>query len=92
MQSERAPNAGCSITERDKGFDAVDKKQDQDLPPPVISGSPEKGLEHKLRRNPEDPDAKADVGSDESMDASDPSAAAQPGTDTEPVPSSQFPE
>ena len=33
-----------------------------------------------------------DVGSDESMDASDPSAAAQPGQTDEPVPSSGFPE
>jgi len=41
---------------------------------------------------PEDQDAKADVGSDESMDASDPSSATQPGTKDEPVPSSGFPE
>ena len=75
-----------------EGFETVDKKQDQDLPPPVISGAPEKELEQKLKRHPEDSDAKADVGSDQSMDASDPSAAAQPGTDAEPVPSSQFPE
>jgi hypothetical protein len=32
------------------------------------------------------------VGSDESMDASDPSAAAQPGQDDDPVPSSGFPD
>jgi len=70
----------------------VDKKLDQALPPPVISNAPEKELEQKLTRHPDDPDAKADVGSDESMDASDPSAAAQPGCDAEPVPSSQFPE
>lgn len=61
-------------------------------PPPVLSGSPDRELEKRLRDNPEDCDAKADVGSDESMDASDPSAAAQPGTGDEPVPSSGFPE
>lgn len=60
-------------------------------PPAVLSGAPEKELELKLKKHPEDLDAKADVGSDESMDASDPSAATQPGGN-EPVPSSGFPE
>ena len=61
-------------------------------PPPVISSEPEADLEKKLKRNPEDLDAKVDVGSDESMDASDPSAASQPGQKDDPVPSSGFPE
>lgn len=61
-------------------------------PPPVISAPPERELEHKLKRDPNDLDAKVDVGSDESMDASDPPAAAQPGCSDEPVPSSGFPE
>ena len=61
-------------------------------PPPVISAPPERELERKLKRNPDDPDAKADVGSDESMDASDPSSATQPGQIDEPAPSSGFPE
>jgi hypothetical protein len=61
-------------------------------PPPVVSGDPNADLERKLKRNPEDDDAKVDVGSDESMDASDPPAAAQPGQKDEPVPSSTFPE
>ena len=60
-------------------------------PPPVPQGEPERELELKLKKHPEDLDAKADVGSDESMDASDPSAATQPGCDG-PVPSSGFPE
>lgn len=67
-----------------------DKKQES--PPPVLSGAPERELERKLKRNPEDLDAKVDVGSDESMDASDPPAATQPGQKDEPVPSSGFPE
>jgi len=54
-------------------------------------GPPERELELKLKKHPEDLDAKADVGSDESMDASDPSAATQPGGN-EPAPSSGFPE
>jgi hypothetical protein len=66
-----------------------DKKQ---APPPVISAPPERELERKLKRHPDDEDLKADVGSDESMDASDPSSAAQPGQKDEPVPSSGFPE
>ena len=67
------------------------KQKDGDAPPAVISRPPEKELELKLKKNPEDLDAKADVGSDESMDASDPSAATQPGGN-EPAPSSGFPE
>jgi hypothetical protein len=67
-----------------------DKKEPP--PPPVLSKPPERELERKLKRHPNDPDAKADVGSDESMDASDPTAAAQPGSSDEPVPSSGFPE
>lgn len=61
-------------------------------PPPTISREPEQELERKLKRHPEDQDAKVDVGSDESMDASDPPAASQPGQKDEPVPSSGFPE
>ena len=59
--------------------------------PPTLSGDPERELELKLKKNPDDKQAKADVGSDQSMDASDPSSATQPGGN-EPVPSSQFPE
>jgi hypothetical protein len=61
-------------------------------PPQVHSGEPERELEHKLKREPHNLDAKVDVGSDESMDASDPPAAAQPGQNDEPVPSSGFPD
>ena len=67
------------------------KEKHQGAPPAVINAPPQRELERKLKSNPHDPDAKADVGSDESMDASDPSSAAQPGSD-EPVPSSGFPE
>jgi len=67
-------------------------KDNDKPPPPVISNDPEAELEKRLKREPENLDAKADVGSDESMDASDPPAAAQPGQKDEPVPSSGFPE
>ena len=69
-----------------------DGKDSGSAPPPVISAPPERELERKLKRKPDDLDAKADVGSDESMDASDPIAAAQPGSSDEPAPSSGFPE
>jgi hypothetical protein len=74
--------------------DSADDKQSKDKapPPPTFSAPPERGLERKLKRNPDDLDAKADVGSDESMDASDPSSATQPGQDDHPAPSSGFPE
>ncbi len=61
------------------------------VPAAAQSGAPERELELKLNKHPEDLDAKADVGSDESMDASDPSSATQPGGN-EPAPSSGFPE
>lgn len=58
---------------------------------PTLQGEPDRELELKLKKNPQDADLKADVGSDESMDASDPSSATQPGGN-EPAPSSGFPE
>jgi hypothetical protein len=67
-------------------------EQNKGVPPAVHSGEPEQELEKELRENPHDLDKKVDVGSDESMDASDPPAAAQPGQSDEPVPSSGFPE
>ncbi|MCL6678426.1 hypothetical protein LZ519_03725 [Sphingomonas sp. RG327] len=60
-------------------------------PPAVQSAAPERELERKLRENPHDCDAKVDVGSDESMDASDPPSVVQP-EHSEPVPSSTFDE
>lgn len=72
----------------DQARDSKDRKSK----PAVEQQPPEKELENQLRAKPEDLDAKVDVGSDESMDASDPIAAAQPGQNDEPVPSSSFPE
>jgi hypothetical protein len=60
--------------------------------PAAPHAAPEQELEQELKKHPHDLDKKVDVGSDESMDASDPSAAAQPGQTDEPVPSSGFPE
>jgi len=72
--------------------DAAVNDVKKDKPPPaVFSAPPERDLEQKLKRNPDDADLKADVGSDESMDASDPPSAAQPNGG-EPAPSSGFPE
>ena len=65
--------------------------KDAGTPPQVQPAPPERELELKLKKHPEDLDAKADVGSDGSMDASDPSSATQPGGN-EPAPSSSFPE
>ena len=64
----------------------------KDAPAPTFSRPPERELERKLKHNPDDQDAKVDVGSDESMDASDPVSAAHPGNSDEPAPSSGFPE
>ena len=67
------------------------KDKDVEAPPPVIADPPDRALERKLKLNPKDKDAKADVGSDQSMDASDPSSAVHPGSSDEPAPSSGFP-
>lgn len=69
----------------------MDEQQGVDAPPAILSGDPEQELEQKLRRDPGNEDAKVDVGSDESMDASDPPSSSQPGCASEPVPSSGFP-
>ena len=53
--------------------------QDNSPPEPTMSGAPDRELELKLKKNPDDDDAKVDVGSDESMDASDPVAVTAPG-------------
>ena len=67
-------------------------KDREKVPPPVISRPPEQETEQRVKRNPDDEDAKVDLGSDESMDASDPPAAAQPGSGNDPAPSSGFPD
>lgn len=66
--------------------------KDKPAKPAAPRAAPEKELEQDLKKHPQDLDKKVDVGSDESMDASDPSAAVQPGQSDEPVPSSGFPE
>ena len=81
------------MTSDSKNQDKQNQNNDNQpvTPPATHSGAPNRELEIKVKRNPEDKDAKADLGSDESMDASDPSSATQP-TSPEPVPSSSFPE
>lgn len=49
----------------------------------------DRSLRQRLRDDPDDFDAKIDVGSDESMDASDPPSTSAPGRD-QPMPSSGF--
>lgn len=47
-------------------------------------------IDERLKARPEDVDAQLDEALDESMDASDPPAATQPGTSSDPAPSSGF--
>ncbi len=68
-----------------------EKDRAAEAPPPTLSGAPDRELELKVKKHPDDKDAKVDLGSDESMDASDPISTTQPGTD-KPAPSSGFPE
>ena len=60
-------------------------------PPATQQAPPERELELRLKKHPDNKNAQVDVGSDESMDASDPISATSPGGN-EPVPSSSFPE
>ena len=93
MEGDGTPRSVRSFSRPDEGATTVDGKKQDEIPPQVFTRGPERELEEELRRNPDDPDARADVGSDESMDASDPSSATQPGCpDDEPAPSSGFPE
>jgi hypothetical protein len=71
---------------------ADQKKSDEKIRPPTQPADPDRAIELKVKKHPEDKDAKVDLGSDESMDASDPSSATQPGSSSEPAPSSGFPE
>ena len=66
-------------------------EEDEQAPPLTLSGEPDRELELKVKKHPDDDDAKVDLGSDESMDASDPISTTQPGKD-KPAPSSGFPE
>jgi hypothetical protein len=68
-----------------------EKSEVKTAPPATLSGAPDRELELKVKKHPDDDDAKVDLGSDESMDASDPISTTQPGKD-EPAPSSGFPE
>lgn len=73
----------------------TDRKKDNlaaKEPPPTLQGDPDAELELKVKKHPEDEDAKVDLGSDESMDASDPISTTQPGSSDKPAPSSGFPE
>ena len=69
----------------------TDRETDEKIPPPTLPGDPDRELELKVKKHPEDEDAKVDLGSDESMDASDPISTTQPGS-SEPAPSSGFPD
>jgi hypothetical protein len=87
---EEQANRAAVVTSKPKFFRRV-TMTDKDRSPSE-QAAPERVLELKLKKNPKDKDAKVDVGSDESMDASDPVSATAPGRGSEPVPSSGFPE
>ena len=69
----------------------MNQSKDKKIPPATPHADPDPEIELKVKKHPDDEDAKADLGSDESMDASDPSSATQPGS-SEPAPSSGFPD
>lgn len=83
--SESAEGAGADV---EGGMTGA---EDHHATHPGQQAAQDRSLRQRLRDAPDDDDAKVDVGSDESMDASDPIAATAPGGN-DPVPSSGFPE
>lgn len=55
-----------------------------------VSRDPARGFELEVEKDPENKQAQVDLGSNESMDASDPLSVCQPG-DSQPAPSNAFP-
>jgi hypothetical protein len=72
-------------TGSDAGKESVAQQPDQDA-------GRDKSIEKRLKKDPENPEAQLDRGLDESMDASDPPSATQPGTGGEPPKSSGYDE
>ena len=64
-------------------------EEDHPAQDPNQQAGQDRSLRQRLRDDPSDMDAKVDVGSDESMDASDPPSTSAPGRDM-PMPSSGF--
>jgi len=85
-----SPRFSAAILSDGEAF-VNDDTRKQAPPPPVISAPPERDIERKVKQHPDDLSARVDLGSDESMDASDPISVAQPGSN-EPVPSSDAPD
>ena len=59
---------------------------------PRQNAGQDRSIEKRLKKNPENEDAQLDRGLDESMDASDPPSATQPGDSGNPPKSSGFDE
>ena len=59
---------------------------------PEQTAMQDEAIAARLEKNPEDVDAQLDAGLDQSMDASDPPAAVQPGDTGAPMPSSGYDE
>jgi hypothetical protein len=67
--------------------DAEGKSSGRD---PRQEAGQDKSIAKRLQKNPDSADARLDNGLDESMDGSDPISATQPGSGTEPAPSSGY--
>ena len=59
---------------------------------PRQSAGQDESIARRLERNPDSEQAKLDAGLDESMDASDPPSVTQPGSSSDPAPSSGYDE
>ena len=69
-----------------------DPEENKAIHHPRQEAGQDASIAERLERNPESKEARLDAALDESMDASDPPAASQPGKKDEPVPSSGYPD
>lgn len=82
MAEKNVPDGGAPVA---PDADHHSQKKTQDA-------GQDRAIRERLKRDPENPDAKLDEGLDESMDASDPPAVTNPSASKEPAPSSGYDE
>jgi hypothetical protein len=74
----------------ERALDSMSVAPGKDDAPTQGDAGADASIAQRLKQNPQDKDARVDEGSDESMDASDPISAVQPGRGNDPAPSSGY--
>lgn len=85
------PPTDAPVRDRDSGASGAAAQQDESpIHDPRQNAGQDESIAKRLERDPACPDAVLDTALDESMDASDPPASTQPGSNSEPPKSSGF--